>query len=66
MSASGLCVLLPSLHASRFTSPGKKWCHEDASRMMFDALLKENDLEMEKDDADFVKALIMGKPDMCR
>ncbi|KAI0368467.1 HD-domain/PDEase-like protein [Pilatotrama ljubarskyi] len=45
--------------------PDKKWCHEDASRMMFDALLEENELELAPDDAAFVKALIMGEMSMC-
>ncbi|RPD54394.1 HD-domain/PDEase-like protein [Lentinus tigrinus ALCF2SS1-7] len=45
--------------------PDKKWCHEDASRMMFDALLEENGLELDPDDATFVKALIMGDRSMC-
>ncbi|CDO76374.1 hypothetical protein BN946_scf185011.g38 [Trametes cinnabarina] len=45
--------------------PDKKWCHEDASRMMFDALLEENDLYLAPEDAAFVKALIMGDTSMC-
>ncbi|KAI0637570.1 HD-domain/PDEase-like protein [Trametes polyzona] len=45
--------------------PEKKWCHEDASRMMFDALLEENDLDLSPDDAAFIKALIMGDMSMC-
>ncbi|KAI0751780.1 hypothetical protein C8Q80DRAFT_1159278, partial [Daedaleopsis nitida] len=45
--------------------PDKKWCHEDASRMMFDALLEENGLELDVHDATFVKALIMGDRSMC-
>ena len=49
-----------------YRSPEKTWCHEDASRMMFDALLEENGLELHEDDATFVKALIMGEPGMCK
>ena len=49
-----------------FCSPDKKWCHEDASLMMFDALLEDNGLEFDEDDALFVKAMIMGNPDMCK
>ncbi|EIW62271.1 HD-domain/PDEase-like protein [Trametes versicolor FP-101664 SS1] len=45
--------------------PEKKWCHEDASNMMFDALLVENELDLSPDDAAFVKALIMGDTSMC-
>ena len=52
-------------HVSRLASPDKKWCHEDASRMMFDALLEENGLELDPDDATFIKALIMGDRSMC-
>lgn len=49
----------------RGCSPEKKWCHEDASNMMFDALLVENELDLSPDDAAFVKALIMGDTSMC-
>ena len=34
--------------------------------MMFDALLEDNGLEFDEDDALFVKAMIMGNPDMCK
>ena len=34
--------------------------------MMFDALLEENGLELDVDDAKFVKALIIGDRSMCR
>ncbi|KAI0640534.1 HD-domain/PDEase-like protein [Trametes meyenii] len=45
--------------------PEKSWCHEDASQMMFDALLEENGLELAADDVAFVKALIMGDMSIC-
>ena len=48
------------------TSPEKKWCHEDASNMMFEALLEENGLDLDDDDARFIKALIIGDRTMCR
>ena len=54
------CVVRAMCH-----SPEKKWCHEDASRMMFDALLEENELYLAPEDSAFVKALIMGDPSMC-
>jgi hypothetical protein len=41
-------------------SRDEKWEHEDASRMMFDYLRKENAIEMDEEDATFVKALIDG------
>ncbi len=34
--------------------------------MMFDALLEENGLRLDPDDAAFVKALIMGDPSLCQ
>ncbi|KZT13237.1 HD-domain/PDEase-like protein [Laetiporus sulphureus 93-53] len=45
--------------------PNVKWRHEDASDMMFDALLKDNELELEERDASFIKALILGDPSKC-
>jgi hypothetical protein len=45
-------------------SKNKKWKHEDASEMMFDDLVDKNDIRISKEDADFVKALIAGDPDM--
>ncbi|KAH9936880.1 HD-domain/PDEase-like protein [Epithele typhae] len=48
--------------------PDKKWCHEDASNMMFDDLIKflaEKGLDFDPDDARFVKALIMGDRSLC-
>ena len=48
------------------TSPETKWCHEDASNMMFEALLEENGLDLDDDDARFIKALIIGDRTMCR
>jgi hypothetical protein len=43
--------------------PGKKWKHEDASEMMFDYLIADNDIQMPEEDAAFIKALITGDPD---
>ncbi|KAL0481269.1 deoxynucleoside triphosphate triphosphohydrolase SAMHD1 [Acrasis kona] len=37
-----------------------RWCHEDGSLMMFDYLLEDNNIDMDKADADFVKNLILG------
>lgn len=46
--------------------PGNKWKHEDASDMMFDTLVRENDLELPEDDVAFVKALIAGDRTKCK
>ena len=43
---------------------GKNWKHEDASEMMFDDLVQKNKMEISKQDANFVKALIAGEPAM--
>ncbi|KAF7979517.1 hypothetical protein HWV62_42088 [Athelia sp. TMB] len=45
---------------------GKKWKHEDASEMMFDDLIKRNDIQYPEEDATFVKALIAGEPAKCQ
>ena len=43
-------------------SPGTKWAHEEASEMMFDDLIKKNDIKIPFKDTEFVKALIAGNP----
>ena len=43
-------------------SPGTKWTHEEASEMMFDDLIKKNDIKIPSEDTEFVKALISGNP----
>ena len=65
-----LWVIPPTL--SRFTvllkrifSPGKRWKHEDASEMMFDDLVAKSNIDLAKNDARFVKALIAGDPGCC-
>ncbi|CCM00278.1 uncharacterized protein FIBRA_02308 [Fibroporia radiculosa] len=46
--------------------PGTAWQHEDASEMMFDMLIKENNLDIPEHDVTFIKALIAGNPSRCR
>ncbi|EMD31788.1 hypothetical protein CERSUDRAFT_119364 [Gelatoporia subvermispora B] len=46
--------------------PGADWTHEDASEMMFDDLIKQNNLEIDEDDVTFIKALIAGEPKRCK
>ena len=43
-------------------SPGTKWVHEEASEMMFDDLIKKNNIKIPSEDTEFVKALIAGNP----
>ncbi|PCH41716.1 hypothetical protein WOLCODRAFT_71312 [Wolfiporia cocos MD-104 SS10] len=45
--------------------PGSKWCHEDASEMMFDDLVEDNEIEISEEDVSFIKALIAGDPKRC-
>ncbi|GLB33172.1 putative metal dependent phosphohydrolases with conserved 'HD' motif [Lyophyllum shimeji] len=45
--------------------PGRRWKHEHASVMMFDALVRENDIDMSPKDERFIKALISGEPGEC-
>jgi len=47
---------------TRNNRPGSAWKHEQASEMMFDALVRENKVPISVKDQDFVKALIAGKP----
>ncbi|KAF5309219.1 hypothetical protein D9619_012736 [Psilocybe cf. subviscida] len=41
--------------------PGVSWKHEDGSEMMFDYLIRDNEVPMPKDDQNFIKALIAGE-----
>lgn len=45
--------------------PGKKWRHEDASEMMFDALIKQDHVDVSEREAIIVKALIASDPSRC-
>ncbi|KAG6827134.1 hypothetical protein H0H92_013083 [Tricholoma furcatifolium] len=45
--------------------PGTTWKHEDASAMMFDAMVRENDIPLDARDNAFIKALIAGDPSQC-
>ncbi|KAI5120720.1 hypothetical protein M0805_006427 [Coniferiporia weirii] len=40
--------------------PDQKWTHEDASEMMFDDLVRQNEIEIDLDDINFIKDLIKG------
>ena len=40
--------------------PDSKWKHEHASEMMFDALIRENGVDIPEVDQKFIKALIAG------
>ena len=55
-----LCLTKP-LPESEFR-PDSKWTHEDASEMMFDDLIRDNDIDISQDDVNFIKDLIKGAP----
>ncbi|KAL5488449.1 hypothetical protein ACEPAI_6567 [Sanghuangporus weigelae] len=40
--------------------PEQAWTHEDASEMMFDDLVKRNNVPIDQDDVNFIKDLIKG------
>lgn len=44
---------------------GSDWKHEDASEMMFDYLVEDNNVTIEPEEVRFVKALIAGDPSKC-
>jgi hypothetical protein len=44
---------------------GSKWQHEQGSELMFDSLVKENDIYLNEKDERFIKALIAGEPSRC-
>ena len=42
-----------------------KWRHEDASEMMFDHLVEDNEIDINDVDRAFIKALIACQPEKC-
>jgi HD superfamily phosphohydrolase len=44
--------------------PGIKWTHEEGSEMMLEALVKENEIPIERDWLDFIRDLIRGEPNL--
>ncbi|KAG8784818.1 hypothetical protein FRC15_002546 [Serendipita sp. 397] len=40
--------------------PGYQWKHEDASELMFEAMLAENEIDLPRKDVEFVRDLIAG------
>jgi hypothetical protein len=61
--------------AEPFTSADRKagllpkdrnWQHEDASEMMFDDMTKQYEMDIPRQDVEFIKALIAGDQARCR
>lgn len=42
-------------------SPNYEWKHEDASELMFEAMVQENEIDIPRQDIEFVRDLIAGK-----
>lgn len=45
--------------------PNRNWQHEDASEMMFDDMMKQYEMDISKQDVEFIKALIAGDQARC-
>ena len=59
----------PFITANRkagFLPKDRDWQHEDASEMMFDDMIKEYDMDIPRQDGEFIKALISGDQSRCR
>jgi hypothetical protein len=49
-----------------FLPKDRDWRHEDASEMMFDDMMEQYDMDIPRQDVEFIKALIAGDQDRCR
>ena len=49
-----------------FLPKDRNWQHEDASEMMFDDMMKQYDMDIPRQDVEFIKALIAGDQSRCR
>ena len=61
--------LHPNLDPNRkagFLPKDRNWQHEDASEMMFDDMMDQYDMDISKQDVEFIKALIAGDQARCR
>ncbi|KAF8505416.1 HD-domain/PDEase-like protein [Russula emetica] len=56
---------IPSALKAGFLPKDKNWQHEDASEMMFDDMMKQYDMDIPKQDVEFIKALIAGDQARC-
>lgn len=71
VSLAGLCHDLghgPFSHSFEHMVKVNKWVpwtHEQMSKDMLDYLIDDNNIDIEKEDINFVKALIEGKPTSC-
>ena len=55
-------------HRAEVNEPRRKetkWRHEDASEMMFDYLVADNEIDISDVDCAFIKALIASQPKKC-
>ena len=54
--------MYPNLSYAINDRNSKDWKHEDASEMMFDYLVRDNNISIPEKDQLFIKALIAGEP----
>jgi HD superfamily phosphohydrolase len=47
--------------AQKGIDKAQRWCHEDGSLMMLDYLIDDNNIDIEKEDVQFIKDLIKGE-----
>ena len=67
--ASLITIAGPFIFANRkagFLPKDGNWQHEDASEMMFDDMMKKYDMDIPRQDVEFIKALIAGDKSRCR
>lgn len=62
-TSSELCCKYKYIRLNVFDSPGTTWTHEYASTMLLEYLVDTNNLDMEKEDINFICDLIKGDKD---
>ena len=63
------CITEPFTSTNRkagFLPKDREWQHENASEMMFDDMIKQYDMDIPRQDVEFIKALIAGDQARCR
>ncbi|KAF8485125.1 HD-domain/PDEase-like protein [Russula ochroleuca] len=58
-------IYIPSALKAGFLPKDRDWRHEDASEMMFDDMMEQYDMDIPRQDVEFIKALIAGDQDRC-
>ena len=56
------CTMFIMLTCNVGIRPGFQWSHENASEMMLDYLIDDNNIDIEKHEINLIKDLIAGAP----